>query len=251
VTLIMLASAKGSPGVTTTALALASVWPRPVMLAECDPAGGDILAGFLRAGATTSGGLLDVALAARRGLTPDDVVRRCVSLTDGGRVLLLPGLTDPGHVGTVVPSWPRIVSAFRDLGQANPAYDVLADSGRLGAPWPTDLVAVADIVLLVLRPTLPQVHSAKHQMAQIRRLRDDPMAEIGLVLVGEAPYSRTEVEAALGAPVVGAVALDPRAAEALSGGSARGRWFDRSPLVRSVSQLAANVAEHRTTAAVS
>ena len=35
--MICLVSAKNSPGVTTTAVALAEVWPRPVLLAECDP----------------------------------------------------------------------------------------------------------------------------------------------------------------------------------------------------------------------
>jgi len=45
--LIALAAAK-SAGVTTSALALAGVWPGPVLLAECDPAGGDINAGLLR-----------------------------------------------------------------------------------------------------------------------------------------------------------------------------------------------------------
>ena len=41
--LIAVAADKGAPGVTTTALALAAVWPRPVLLAECDPAGGDLV----------------------------------------------------------------------------------------------------------------------------------------------------------------------------------------------------------------
>ena len=40
--LIAIASDKGAPGVTTSALALAAVWPRPVLLAECDPSGGDL-----------------------------------------------------------------------------------------------------------------------------------------------------------------------------------------------------------------
>ena len=40
--LIAVAADKGAPGVTTTAVTLAAVWPRPVLLAECDPAGGDI-----------------------------------------------------------------------------------------------------------------------------------------------------------------------------------------------------------------
>jgi len=41
--LIAIAADKGSPGVTTTSVALAAVWPRPVLLAECDPSGGDLV----------------------------------------------------------------------------------------------------------------------------------------------------------------------------------------------------------------
>jgi len=41
-------SAKGSPGVTTTALSFALTWTTPVIVAECDPSGGSVLAGFLR-----------------------------------------------------------------------------------------------------------------------------------------------------------------------------------------------------------
>ena len=40
--LIVLAADKGAPGVTTAATALGAVWPRPVLLAECDPSGGDL-----------------------------------------------------------------------------------------------------------------------------------------------------------------------------------------------------------------
>ena len=46
--LIVLVSPGGSPGVTTTGLALALAWPRKVVLAECDPAGGAVLAGLWR-----------------------------------------------------------------------------------------------------------------------------------------------------------------------------------------------------------
>ena len=41
--LIAVAADKGAPGVTTASVALAAVWPRPVLLAECDPAGGDLV----------------------------------------------------------------------------------------------------------------------------------------------------------------------------------------------------------------
>ena len=50
---IVLASASGSPGVTTTALGLALLWPRPVVLVDADPVGrfgdsGRLLAGHGR-----------------------------------------------------------------------------------------------------------------------------------------------------------------------------------------------------------
>jgi len=46
--LIAFASVKGSPGVTTTVLALASVWPtsQHLIVAELDPAGGDLATRF-------------------------------------------------------------------------------------------------------------------------------------------------------------------------------------------------------------
>ena len=45
-TAIALVSAKGSPGVTTTALLLAAVWPGGATLLEADPAGGDLRTQF-------------------------------------------------------------------------------------------------------------------------------------------------------------------------------------------------------------
>ena len=39
--LIAFASAKGSPGVSVTIAGLAQLWPRPAVVADLDPAGGD------------------------------------------------------------------------------------------------------------------------------------------------------------------------------------------------------------------
>ena len=44
--LIAFVSGKGAPGTSTSALALALAWPRLVLLAECDPRGGDLVWGF-------------------------------------------------------------------------------------------------------------------------------------------------------------------------------------------------------------
>ncbi len=38
---------KASPGATTVAAALTLTWPRPVLLVDADPAGGDVVPGLL------------------------------------------------------------------------------------------------------------------------------------------------------------------------------------------------------------
>ena len=53
-----LLSPGGSPGVTTAAIALAFTWPGPVILAECDPSGSDVIPGMF-------GGLLQARAALR------------------------------------------------------------------------------------------------------------------------------------------------------------------------------------------
>src|ERR1700734_826069 len=71
--LIVIAADKGAPGVTTTALALAAVWPRPVLLAECDPSGGDLVYRFPAAHGGSLDprrGLVTLAGAARPGPPP-------------------------------------------------------------------------------------------------------------------------------------------------------------------------------------
>lgn len=248
----VLVSSKAAPGVTTTALALAATWPRPVLLAECDLAGGDITAGFLRASVPTKGGLLELALTARRGLSPADVLRVCLSLSaEGDRVLLLPGLADAAQSAAVIPVLPAIVRALDQLGDFDPSYDVLVDAGRLPSAGLEQLLAGADRVLMVLRPTLAQVHHARHRLAAVRRLRiDGPSPEggaIAVLIIGSRPYSASEVEAALDVPVVAVLADDHRAAAALGDGTAGGRWFSTSTLMRSAREAAAalNGTNHR------
>ena len=71
--IVVLTSASGSPGVTTTAVGMAFSWPRPVLLVEADPTGGSgILAGTSRTGcdvttvgSSTTAGFLCGTSAAR------------------------------------------------------------------------------------------------------------------------------------------------------------------------------------------
>src|SRR5512144_146310 len=251
-TVVAFASAKGSPGVTTSALAVAAVWGRPVLLAECDPAGGDLLAGYLQGRVERGAGLLEVAIAARRGLAPADVLSRALRLDDSGFLALLPGLSGATPAGALTDAWPRLADAFAALGAGEGPVDVLADCGRLAAPHrPSDVLARADRVVLVVRPTLPQVQHARAQVAALRR---DPMGgtedpALGVLVVGERPYPPSEVAAALDLPLLGALPHDPPAAAVLSGQAVRGRRFDRSPLIRAARQAADRLQQSATAAA--
>ena len=84
--LIGVCSDKGSPGATTTALTLASVWPTRALVVEADPNGGD-LAIRLRtkdgAALPEAPTVLTVAAAARTTGSPDLTVRYAHRLTEG------------------------------------------------------------------------------------------------------------------------------------------------------------------------
>ena len=79
---IALASASGSPGVTTTALGMALLWARPALLVEADPTGGSaLLAGYWR-GQRDQAGLLELVMAERHGVLAD-ALPRMVLTVDG------------------------------------------------------------------------------------------------------------------------------------------------------------------------
>ena len=233
--LIALTAAK-SAGVTTTALALAGVWPTPVLLVECDPAGGDINAGLLRC-AQPAGALLDLALATRRGLTPEQFWDHTITLSEDGAVRLLPGLADPAQHPALTPAWPLLIRMLHALDLPAPigsaesvadrGWDVLADCGRLAPATPMGLLGAADLVLLVLRPRLAHVAHIRSRLSALRSQiadhADGPPPELRLLLVGTSPYRSAEVATALDLPVAGVLADDPPAAAVLAGLGRAGR----------------------------
>ncbi|SHN42712.1 hypothetical protein [Cryptosporangium aurantiacum] len=254
--LVVLASAKGSPGVTTAGLAFTFAWATRTVLAECDPAGGSVLAGYLQGQVDAGRGLMPLAVADLRHSGANDRLEsefwaQLVDLAPPDRQrLLLPGLTDPAQSGTLAPLWNRFAGFFAQLEFGDPGYDVVVDCGRLAAPatpWP--LLWAADAVLLVVRPTLPSVSAAVPTLGAIRAQlseRTASLSSLGLLLVGEGPYSAAEVSGQLGAPVVAALPDDRKTADVLStGGDVR---LSR-PLLRAAANAEARVralvADHR------
>jgi hypothetical protein len=241
---IVLASPGGSPGVTTTALALALTWPRNVILAECDPSGGAVLAGLWRGQAASGGpGLLRLALAAQRDprAAAAAIREEALPLADPpGERLVLPAPPGPAPARQITTAWPALAAAFAAAG-----IDVIADIGRLDDTAPiAPLLAGADRVLLVCRPTIRQAAAAWPRLEALAKIRAaDPAA--ALVLAGQGPYGadapRT-LAGALGVPVRGSLPSDPRAAAVLSDGTEPRRGFARSPLMRAAAILASGLA---------
>ncbi|MGD0560423.1 MAG: hypothetical protein ABSA93_36325, partial [Streptosporangiaceae bacterium] len=153
--LVSIAADKGAPGVTTTALALAAVWPRPVLLAECDPSGGDLVYRFPNANGEQLDprrGLLSLAVAARRGGHPGQVWEHVQKLHGGLDVLL--GVTNAEQGSGLHLLWGPLGKLLAGLGEV----DVIADCGRLGTDGPHyDLLAESTALVLVTRPAFGEV----------------------------------------------------------------------------------------------
>jgi hypothetical protein len=228
--LIVLCSAKGSPGVTTTALALSLVWPRPVLLVEADPAGGDVLAGYLRGQVACDRGLLQLAIATRHGRLAEEFNGQLINLnrrSAGAPRLLLPGLINPTQSATVTPAWPEITSYLSGLAAAG--GDVIVDAGRLAgaaAPWP--LIAAADHLVVVLRTTLRSIAATAPIGERLAELDGAQPPE--LVTIDGGDYRPAEVSKRLAIPVIATLPWQSRDAAELSDG--HGSPSERSTLLR-------------------
>jgi hypothetical protein len=232
VALIAVLGAKGAPGATTAALALALVWPRPVVVLDTDPAGGDIAVGWLGGRIDFERGLLSFVAANRHTnrLTPADLAPHLVAVPEHRGISVLPGLSD-GRQAAGIDSrlWTVLALAATAM---DPDADVLADCGRASeaAPWP--LLEAASTVLLAARPTLRGAHHAR-QAAWLARTKLGQPPTVGMLLCGSGPYGRQELTRATGLATVAELAADERAASVLSDGALGRRVSPRTALLRS------------------
>jgi hypothetical protein len=217
--LYALVSPGGSPGVTTAALALAFGWPGPVIVAECDPSGGSILAGTMAGHLPGGPGLVEHAIEAGRNpvAAASGLASQLIAL-DGKRTrMLLPGLTDPRQAAGLSAAWPAVAGSLT----AQPC-DVIADCGRLdgGAGAPLAVISAASTVAMVLRPTLRQAWAARPRVEMLAALLGGT-SRIVLLLTGTGTYPAREIAGALDLEVAASLPDDPRSAAVLSEGERR------------------------------
>lgn len=228
-TVIALASIKGSPGITTAATALAASWPsgRRVLLVEADPFGGDLAP---RYGSTITNGLASLFAAARRSLTPDAIWDHVDHLPGGLPVLF--GLSNVQGAVANEKAWPAIAEALGALDA-----DVVIDAGRLlpnFAGGIRDVLAQSDVLLVLCDPTLEGI---VHLRAALPGLVAEMRGRALLVIpTGSGGYSGTEIERTLGVDVGPPMPDDRKAADALANKRAIAR-LERSALLKWASTL--------------
>lgn len=171
---IVITAAAGSPGVTTTAAALAVHWPRPVVLIEADTAAAStLMPGFFRSNLrTTAGGIEKLAFAASRGLLqasdlidPEWQLSIAVhelppideapipALPQGHKLWVVPGFAQLDVADGVTRLWPQLPPMFDALDEAG--IDVIIDLGTLRPDDERlDLVDIADLVVFIATRTM-------------------------------------------------------------------------------------------------
>jgi MinD-like ATPase involved in chromosome partitioning or flagellar assembly len=250
--LISLVSAKGAPGTTTTSLALAALWPRHVLLADCDPAGGDValrMPGETGEPLDRDRGLLSLAAVSRRGLTGAQV-REHVQRVRGG-LDVLSGVRSPEQAAASAHLWASLGSALDAMDR----IDVLADCGRVGGDSATliqlPVLRSSRLVVFVTRPETAAVVHLRERIEALSvalRSRSVDGVPLGALVVARSNDGRgvegvRQVLARDDLPVtfLGHVALDERGAAAFHG-QPQAR-LEKTLLVRSAREVASRLAE--------
>lgn len=190
--LLALASAKGSPGVTTAAMLFAALWPRPSILIEADPAGGDVALRMPRADGEpldANPGLLNLVAAGRKSLYPELVRQHAEQIVGGLDVLT--GMTTPEQASGLG-QWGQLGTLFAEL----PGSDAVVDLGRIGADTPQNaILGAASAVVLLVDPVPSNV---VHMRERLRKVSDGLGGEAGapvyVVVVAPAKRSRAVAE---------------------------------------------------------
>ncbi|EPH45326.1 hypothetical protein STRAU_1591 [Streptomyces aurantiacus JA 4570] len=232
------------------------------MLAECDPKGGTLRAGFLEEQFTAGFGLYHLAAAARVGseALAHAVASHLWSIDEAGHRRVLPGLTDPAQAASLERTWPALSDIFHVLAH-EAGHDVFVDAGRLTFTsgrlhttlTPAPLIQQADLVLLVTRNTKAALALTSHIIGPLRAELDDAgtgASALALLVIerenvrGGRGYTTHQIADALEVPVLAALPWDAPVADYLIDGGSPPRGYARSDLLRHARTAAEQLAAH-------
>ena len=215
--LISFLSAKGSPGVTTTVLALASRWPAPAVVVEADPMGGDMLAGVGGATVPATRTVLDLVVAARQtgvaAALPGQLVRPAPHCPP-----LLAGVGSPAHAAAV--PWGQLGAELARL----PGRHVLADCGRYVPGTGSSSCCAAATWWCWCCGLRCRRCGRRRGWCRCSTVSSTPPGAHrwwACSSIPGRPYGVAEIEQACGLSIVGALPADPRTARVWSDGHRR------------------------------
>lgn len=223
--IIAIGSVHGSPGATTLAVTLASVWPgaSPILL-EADPDGGILAA---RLGLADEPGFMGLVAALHsRSLEPGEIL---TFAQKSGELPVIPGAASPEQAAAALSA-----TSGSLLDTLRTHHTTIIDVGRIVPRSPAmPLVLGCDEVWVVADSTVEQLRLAALRVRALMPL----VPTAGIVTVGS-EYAPSEISTTLEAPVIGSVARDPKTAQALQGLRSAPRSLARTALMRSVGELA-------------
>jgi hypothetical protein len=234
--IVALCTPAGSSGTTTTSVLLGAMAPAntAVIVAECDPSGGDIAA-WAQLGIAP--GWVTAVAASDRSWT--GLLHHAQALPSGLQVLVAPARGTEAR--TTIAEAAR---GFAGLLTSMPDVIAFADCGRVGESAPV-WASRAQLTVLLVRQS---AQSAPATVAIVDRALEaldtlrGACPRVGVVLVGGEPYPAREIEAALGVPLFGALPDDRAGAGVVAGSWTLGRRAARSPLARAAATLSEQVA---------
>jgi hypothetical protein len=221
---------------TTTSLGIAAAWPtdEQCVVAEFDPAGG-CLAAWLDV--PRSPGLAEVAASSAPG-TWSTIESKIQHAPGGIDVLVAPAraLEAAAVVAAATPCVLPVLAAV-----ASPV--VVADGGRLRGAL-SQLVLHADVVVVAHRQHSGSAAAAAlgfERLAELTSQLSVRSIPTVVALIGDRPYGADEIAVFVEADAVMTIADDPWSAAVFAGRAGSAIRLRRSPLMRSLGELAAVV----------
>lgn len=221
--IVTLASLRGAPGVTTTALLLASALTQAAVV-EADLDGG-VLA--VRYGLGREPGLTTLAAAGQE----DSNDWRAHAQDAGG----IPVLIGPDAPAASASLWRTAGGQVADKLVAAEGVAIV-DAGRLRSLVP--VVTASDLLAVLVHPVAEQLIALTHLLPT---LHEAIRGRVAVVLVGDGPYRAVDIEGPLDVRILGQLPYDRDAAEALRNGTLSATRLARSRLARAITALGAEV----------
>lgn len=242
--LVAIISAKGAPGVTSTALAMAIHWPRPVFVLEADLSGSSIIAGYHQGAYAHDRGVVPLAMAHNAGaLSIQEVENQTIALDSAGKARLIPGIVTAAKAPAAREIWGPLASELA----AYDSTDTIVDVGRFNASRDDRdaVLAVADLVLVATSSRLADVWTTRQLVTA--RLAHTPdtshqLTNMRALTVGPGrPYDADYVAQSIGLRSAGEVLWDPKTAAVYSDGARPPLKYAKSKFAKSLDELTANV----------